>query len=293
MARKPNPDVFEHQDKEPVIPDSVGEAANRMVQVSFEQQENAKALALELRYDGPMHPDALEAGIADARSRIAAELFGMGARLLLLKEHGEFMDRVERLGLDHTLVKRTMQATMKFSNSAMSHHLEKLSKSKLFELVVLDDEEIKELEFAGSVRGISIDDIDRMTVSDLRKQLRDAKQQSEAKDKLLANKNTQIDELNTKLDGKSSKLVEPDEYLQRSLTEVTTLTQQITTTLGTVFRKALVDISDHHALHGGDSDEITHAALFQMKKEILALEEAFPKTGDRDYLDFEAGQPES
>ena len=139
MARKPNPDVFEHQDKEPVIPDSVGEAANRMVQVSFEQQENAKALALELRYDGPMHPDALEAGIADARSRIAAELFGMGARLLLLKEqceHGEFMDRVERLGLDHTLVKRTMQATMKFSNSAMSHHLEKLSKSKLFEFTV-------------------------------------------------------------------------------------------------------------------------------------------------------------
>ena len=296
MARKPNPDVFEHQTEEPVISASVGEAANRMVQVSFEQEENAKALALELRYDGPMHPDALEAGIADARSRIAAELFGMGARLLLLKEqceHGEFMDRVERLGLDHTLVKRTMQATMKFSNSAMSHHLEKLSKSKLFELVVLDDEEIKELEFAGSVRGISIDDIDRMTVSDLRKQLREAKQLAEAKDKLLANKNTQIDELNTKLDGKSSKLVEPDEYLQRSLTEVTTLTQQITTTLGTVFRKALVDISDHHALHGGDSDEITHAALFQMKKEILALEEAFPKTGDRDYLDFEAGQPES
>lgn len=296
MARKPNPDVFEHQDKEPVIPDSVGEAANRMVQVSFEQQENAKALALELRYDGPMHPDALEAGVRDSQQRISMELFSIGSRLLLLKEqceHGEFMERLDRLDIAPRMAQKFMQVSLKFSNAPTSAHLQKLGKSKILELLVLDDEEVQELEFAGSVRGISLDDIDRMAVSDLRKQLREAKQLAEAKDKLLANKNSQIDELNTKLDGKSSKLVEPDEYLQRSLTEVTTLTQQITTTLGTVFRKALVDISDHHALHGGDSDEITHAALFQMKKEILALEEAFPKTGDRDYLDFEAGQPES
>ncbi|MAQ99907.1 MAG: hypothetical protein CMI00_05135 [Oceanospirillaceae bacterium] len=278
MARNPNPTtVIDDAETISIRPEIAGKATE-VVQIQLAQQESAEQLALQLRYDGPMHPDALEAGIADARSRIAAELFGMGARLLLLKEqceHGEFMDRIGRLGLDHTLVNRTMQATLKFSNSAISQNLEKLSKSKLFELVVLDDDEIKELEYAGSVRGISIDDIDRMTVSDLRKQLREAKQLAEAKDKLLANKNTQIDELNTKLDGKAAKLIAPDEHLQRSLTEVTSLTQQITTTLGTVYRKALVEISDHHALHGGDSDRLLMGCMDQIESAVTELREAF------------------
>jgi len=136
----------------------VGTAANQLVQVSFEQLENAKALATRLRYDGPLHPDALEAGIADARARIAAELFGMGARLLLLKEqceHGEFMERCQRLGLERNLVNRTMQATLKFSNSSLTSNLANLGKTKLFEMLVLDDEEVKELEYAGSVRAKS------------------------------------------------------------------------------------------------------------------------------------------
>ena len=141
MARKPNPDVFEHQDKEPVIPDSVGEAANRMVQVSFEQQENAKALALELRYDGPMHPDALEAGVRDSQQRISMELFSIGSRLLLLKEqceHGEFMERLDRLDIAPRMAQKFMQVSLKFSNAPTSAHLQKLGKSKILELLVLD-----------------------------------------------------------------------------------------------------------------------------------------------------------
>lgn len=291
MARKQTPSVvLDHEHEHPVIREDAADAANAIVQLTAEQKENATALAQELRYDGSLNPDALEAGIADARSRIAAELFGMGARLLLLKEqceHGEFMGRCERLGMDQRLVNRTMQATLKFSNSSLTTNLANLGKTKLFEMLVLDDEEIKELEFDGSVRGISLDEIDRMSCSALRKQLRDAKAQSEAKDKLLENKNKQIDELHTKVDGKAAKLTDPDEHLQRSLNEVTTLTQQITTTLGTIYRKAMIDISDHHALHGGDSEEMTHAALLQIKKAVIELEEAFPKSGETEWQQFD------
>lgn len=289
MARKSVETVIEVSETNFDV-EGATQAANAVAVLTAEQRENATALAQELRYDGSLNPDALEAGIADARSRIAAELFGMGARLLLLKEqceHGEFMGRCQRLGLEQTLVNRTMQATLKFSNSALTQNLEKLSKTKLFELIVLDDEEIKELEYAGSVRGISLDEIDRMSCSALRKQLRDAKAQSEAKDKLLENKNKQIDELHTKVDGKAAKLTDPDEHLQRSLNEVTTLTQQITTTLGTIYRKAMIDISDHHALHGGDSEEMTHAALLQIKKAVIELEEAFPKSGETEWQQFD------
>lgn len=278
MARTPAPDVIEHDEDQKPIPDSVGDAANQMVQVSFEQEENAKALAMQLHYDGPMHPAALEAGIRDSQQRISMELFNIGSRLLLLKEqceHGEFMERLEGLTIAPRMAQRFMQATLKFSNASTSTHLQKLGKSKILELLVLDDDEVQELEFAGSVRGITIDDIDRMTISDLRKQLRDAKQQSEAKDKLLANKNTQLDELHTKLDDRKATLNTPDEYLGRSLNELSSLSQQITETLGTQYRKAMVDIADHHALHGGTSDDVMRGHLDKIERELVELREAF------------------
>ena len=277
MARKSAPmNIIEH-DTVGIRPE-IGEKATAVTQIQLAQQESAEQLALQLRYDGPMHPDALESGIRDSQQRVSMELFNVGSRLLILKEqceHGEFMERIERLGIPYRMAARFMQASLKFSNVSTSTHLQKLGKSKILELLVLDDEEVHELEFAGSVRGISLDDIDRMAVSDLRKQLREAKQLAEAKDKLIENKNKQLDELHTKVDGKAARLVEPDEYLQRSLTEVTSLTQQITTTLGTVYRKALVEISDHHALHGGDSESILIGCLNQIDAEVAELREHF------------------
>jgi len=277
MARKQNqPTVIDHDELE--INPAVSAAANQMVQVSLEQAENAKALATQLRYDGPMHPDALEAGIRDSQQRVSMELFSIGSRLLLLKEqceHGDFMERVERLDIAPRMAQRFMQATLKFANASTSTHLQKLGKSKIVELLALDDEEVKELEYAGSVRGISLDEIDSMSVSELRKQLRDAKAKDEAKDKLLAKKNGEIDQLHTKLDGSAARLNTPEELLNKSLTEVTTLTQQITETLGTTYRKCLTQISDHHALGGGNSDDILVGLLNQIEREVQELREAF------------------
>src|SRR5690606_18732096 len=166
-------------------------------------------LATQLRYDGPMHPDALEAGIRDSQQRVSMELFSIGSRLLLLKEqceHGDFMERVERLDIAPRMAQKFMQVSLKFANAPSTAHLQKLGKTKLIELLALDDEEVKELEYAGSVRGIALDEIDRMSCSELRKQLRDAKAKDEAKDKLLAKKNGEIDQLHTKLDGSAARL---------------------------------------------------------------------------------------
>ena len=289
MARKETPSVvLDHE--HPVIREDAGTAIDTLAQLTAEQRENSLALAHTLHYDGPLSPDALETGIKDSQQRVSMELFSIGSRLLLLKElcdHGDFHDRIDRLEIAPRMAQKFMQVSLKFSNAPSTAHLQKLGKTKLIELLALDDEEIKELEFDGSVRGISLDDIDRMSCSALRKQLRDAKAQSEAQAKLLENKNKQIDELHTKVDGKAAKLTDPDEHLQRSLNEVTSLTQQITTTLGTIFRKALIEIGDHHALHGGDSEEMTHAALLQIKKAVIELEEAFPKSGETEWQQFD------
>lgn len=278
MARTKTPTTVFEEDTEETIRPEVADAATEVIQIQLAQQESAEQLALQLRYDGPMHPDALESGIKDSQQRVSMELFNIGARLLLMKEmceHGEFSERLERLDIAPRMAQKFMQVSLKFANTPSTAHLQKLGKTKLIELLALDDEEVKELEFAGSVRGISLDDIDRMSCSDLRRQLREAKQQAEASAKLVANKNKQLDELHTKLDGKAAKLTDPDEHLQRSLTEVTSLTQQVTTTLGTSYRKALIEIADHHALAGGDSDSILIGCLNQIDAEVAELREHF------------------
>jgi len=277
MARKETPSVvLDHE--HPIIREDAGRTIDTLAQLTAEQRENSLALAHTLHYDGPLSPDALETGIKDSQQRVSMELFSIGSRLLLLKElcdHGDFHDRIDRLEIAPRMAQKFMQVSLKFSNAPSTAHLQKLGKTKLIELLALDDEEIKELEFDGSVRGISLDDIDRMSCSALRKQLRDAKAQAEAKDKLLDNKNKQLDDLHTKLSNGSAKLNTPDEYLKRALTDVSALTQQIAETLGTVYRKALVDIADHHALHGGSSDEILIGHLNQIDREVTHIREAF------------------
>lgn len=172
--------------------------AAELMELQAEVQEQTQELAAQLKYDGSLSPDALQEGIIQSRNRVSQELFEMGARLLLLKEqcpHGEFGNRCEQMELDRTLVKRTMQAALKFSKSAMLHHLEKMSRSKVFELLVLDDDEVKQLSSEGSVRGIELDEIDSMSVSELRKRLRDSQADIQAKDEVLAKNATKINKL--------------------------------------------------------------------------------------------------
>ena len=62
------------------------------------------------------------------------------------------------------------------------------NKSKLIELLVLDDDQVAELNEGGTVAGITLDDVATMSVSDLRKTLREARAEAEANDKLLSEK---------------------------------------------------------------------------------------------------------
>ena len=78
------------------------------------------------------------------------------------------------------------------SNASTSTHLIEAAgnKSKLIELLVLDDDQVAELNDGGTVAGITLDDVAAMSVSDLRKALREARADAEANDKLLAEKTT-------------------------------------------------------------------------------------------------------
>lgn len=178
-------------------------------------EKDTKALAKTLGYEGPLAPDQLEEGARESLVRISFEIFSVGARLLLLKAqcpHGEFMERLERLEIEESMARRLMQATRKFPNRAISHDLASLGKSKIFELVVLDDEEAEAFANGEEVRGITRDDAYTMSVSELRAALRKERADKEAeidkvkaatsgqlaaKDKIIADKSKLISDLVT------------------------------------------------------------------------------------------------
>lgn len=130
----------------------------------------------------------------------AQALLETGKRLLLIKEHeshGDWLECLRRAGIEAGVAQRAMKAAVRFggSNTPTSAYL---GKSKMIELMVLDDESIAELDQGGTVAGLTLDKIDKMSVRELRAALRAANEEKAAKDRLLAEKNTRIDELQSR-----------------------------------------------------------------------------------------------
>ena len=149
----------------------------------------------------------------EASAKAAIEL---GKRLILLKEmegHGNFIKALNTLGLSNGTAHRVMQTAAKLSNfPTLGNLLEGAkSRSKVFELMILDDGELKELSEGGTVAGLKLDDVDRMSVRELRIALREARETVKSKDGVLSNKNKKLDEMEGKLETMSRKLVEKEQ----------------------------------------------------------------------------------
>ncbi|EAP9511314.1 DUF3102 domain-containing protein [Salmonella enterica] len=153
----------------------------------------------------------------------AEAMLEAGKRLVILKEnepHGEFTDILENdIGLAPQVARRMMQASIKFLGSdnetSKRSTLSVLGKGKLYELMVLDDEDLDSLADGGTVAGATLDDIDRMSVRELRKALRESKEDLSASRKLNAEKSQEINELKeTKF-----KTIDPDLAIQKWIHE--------------------------------------------------------------------------
>ncbi|MCN8367610.1 DUF3102 domain-containing protein [Escherichia coli] len=161
----------------------------------------------------------------------AEAMLEAGKRLIILKEnepHGEFIKILEsELGLAYRTSVRMMQASTKYLSPALKPNvptLAHLGKAKLFELMTEDDEELAELADGGTVAGLTLDDVDRMSVRELRQALREARETNAAQQRVLADKNEKIDSLSTRLEKKSRiQLPEPDEEVKKLRAEVTAL----------------------------------------------------------------------
>ncbi|ELN4141193.1 DUF3102 domain-containing protein [Klebsiella pneumoniae] len=162
----------------------------------------------------------------------AEAMLEAGKRLVILKEnepYGDFTNILENdLGLAPQVARRMMQASVKFlgngDDQPKRSALSVLGKTKLYELMVLDDEELDALADGGTVAGATLDDIDRMTSRELKAALREARETNAAQQRVLADKNEKIDSLSTKLEKKSRiQPPKPDEDVKKLRAEVTAL----------------------------------------------------------------------
>ena len=177
-------------------------SANQAVALLDERASRVRAVALQMGYQLPgdgVDADLIQRDIAANMRRSVEACLEVGRGLAVLKEaceHGEFGKRLEVLGIEARVSQRFMLAAVKFSNVPPAAHLTKAigSQSKLFELLVLDADEVQELAAGGEVRGLDADDIAGMTRNELRAALKASRDQLAAKDRVLQGNAQKINE---------------------------------------------------------------------------------------------------
>lgn len=187
----------------------------------------------------------------------AEAMLEAGKRLVILKEcepHGDLVNIVENaLGLPYRTAARMMQASAKYLSPALKSNvptLAHLGKSKLFELMTEDDEFLAELADGGTIAGLTLDDVDRMSCRELRQSLREARETNTAQQRVLTDKNQKIDDLTTKLDKKSRiQPPPPDQEAEKLRKEVSAIAYEaeaaITVRLHTAFSTLTTFTSDN------------------------------------------------
>lgn len=155
-----------------------------------------RSVALSGALDGGL-PYARDRVLHEARffmSQSAEAMLEAGKRLVLLKENesrGDFQHLIEAdLGLDPRVARRMMQAAVKFlgtdlAGGAKRAGLAALGKSKLYELMVLDDEQLDELAENGTVADLQLDELQTLSQRELRERVKDLQRQVEGKQKLI------------------------------------------------------------------------------------------------------------
>ena len=210
-------------------------------------------------------------------------MFELGRTLIVIKEHtphGRFTEIIStEFGLHEREARRLMNATLRFIDPKMKSaqpRLMTLGKSKLLELLVEDDDTLLELADGGDINGHTLDDVDRMTVKELRLALRESRDTAEAKDKLIADKSRKIDELAEKLTKKQGSLKEPapadvgsELAMQLGSLEVGIRSQV------SRLKEMFEQMSAHGAAHGFDHAPAMVGSLNQIIRDCELLREQF------------------
>ena len=138
------------------------------------------------------------------KGQAADSLIELGKQLILLKHHephGQFLAALEALGMAARSAQYAISAAQRFSNTPT---LAYLGSSKMKALSVLDDDSIQKLEAGEVVAGLgTLDEVDRMTMKELRAALREEKkkrkEERDAQEAAISQKEKKLNELEMEL----------------------------------------------------------------------------------------------
>lgn len=255
-------------------------AANQLALITRETDTRVRAVALQMGYLLPADatdPDLIQRDIAANMRRSVEACLEVGKGLRVLKEacdHGNFISRLDDLGVDRFVAARFIQAAVKFSNVPTSAHLTKAigTQSKLLEMLVLDDEQLEELALTGQTGELSLDDVATMSVKELRTALREAREEKSAVEKVLTDKNASMDKLRAQV--KRVQAAPPDEQLLHLQKEATSIMNDALGAVRGGLRQALMALND--VPEGAPSQSVFMAGLVgQVAADLAALREEF------------------
>ncbi|MFI8017657.1 DUF3102 domain-containing protein [Serratia marcescens] len=208
----------------------------------------------------------------------AEAMLEAGKRLVILKEnepHGDFTEIVtDQLGMAERTARLMMQAALKYCSpqlGAKRQALAVLGKTKLFELMTESDDDLAELAEGGTVVGMTLDDIDRMTSRELRKALREKRDEYDVKCRVVAQKDAELNAMKEQ----KFRNVPADEEISQLRTSLQLMTDSLVReTLGAItsgFERLDRDYDERGVPHAG----FMAGLLLDFEREIQCLRTRF------------------
>lgn len=137
---------------------------------------------------------------------IAQHYLYLGRDLVVIKERvsaDEFAGILDQIGISARSARRFMQVAVKFATPTLEKMATRMAISKLIELAGEDDQDLEQAFTGGTIAGMKMDEIERMSTRELKAALRNARNNAEltqeAHDRVLQQKNAHADELAKKL----------------------------------------------------------------------------------------------
>ncbi|MBS0474141.1 MAG: DUF3102 domain-containing protein [Proteobacteria bacterium] len=238
-----------------------------------EVDSRVRALASEIGYLLPADcadPELIQRDIRANIQRSVEACLEVGRGLVVLKElcgHGHFMDRLDAMQLNPGVARKFMQAARKFPKRSSTSVLEVVgNQTKLFELMILDEDQLDELEEFGRTGSLVRDEIASMSVRQLRDKVRDLVAENTAKEELLAERSKQRDALQEKLIRAAQ--AKPDEKLAALRKEAESISLTVQAYIQGAMRQTIIALQEGKEQHGIDCD-LFLAGLFGEMKVML------------------------
>lgn len=215
---------------------------------------------------------------------MTGQMLEFGRVLIILKEHlahGEFMETVQaEFDISYFTASKFMQATLKFCGEGLQDttpKLVQLGKSKLLELMTQDDDDLKELAEGGTVAGLKLDEVDRMSVQELRKALRNARADKDALSKVMANKDSRLNELSKELEKKKQLIATqtPDQRGGALREETAAISYKAEAILRGQVWQAFEALESHGNEHGIDHKQFMSGVLAEYQLILSDLKSHF------------------